>query len=112
MDEYRYKSTIAIGITKKWMYIRREWWWWWRCNGRWWGMMPWPPMIHVEARMMSFCKFSLQIPSGGEVYASCGVSQCRILNQSLHDENIWWRGGDATWYGCAVREDPACMDSC
>jgi hypothetical protein len=36
------------------------------------GMMPCPPMIHVAARMMPFREFPLQIPSKGEVSASCG----------------------------------------
>ena len=52
------------------------------------GMMPWPPMIHVAARMMPFCKFPLQIPSGGEVSASCGVSECRISDPSSRGETI------------------------
>jgi hypothetical protein len=44
--------------------------------------MSWPPMIHVVERMMPFCKFPLQIPSECEFSASCGVSECWILDLS------------------------------
>ncbi len=52
------------------------------------GMMPWPPMIRVAARMMPFCKFPLQIPSGGEVSAISGGSECRISDPSSRGESI------------------------
>ncbi len=55
-------------------------------------------------------EFPLQIPSGGEVSASCGVSECRISDPSLHGETIWRGGGGATWYGDVVRASPACTD--
>ena len=36
----------------------------------------------------ALCKFPLQIPSRGEISASCGVSECRISDPSSRGETI------------------------
>ena len=55
----------------------------------------------------ALCKFPLQIPSGGEVSAISGGSECRISDPSSRGESIWRGGVGATWYGHAVRAGTA-----
>jgi hypothetical protein len=51
-------------------------------------VMPRTLIIHVAVTMMPLCKFPLQIPSGGEIFVSGGVSECHISNPSPRGETI------------------------
>jgi hypothetical protein len=58
----------------------------------------------------SVCKFLLQVPSGGEVFVSCGVFECRISDPSSRGEIICRGAGGATWHGRAVWAIPTSTD--
>jgi hypothetical protein len=83
MDEYKCKSTMAIGSKQDYMGMEMM---MQRLVMK--GMMRCPPMIPEVVRMIPFRKFPLQIPFGGEVSAGCGVSECRISDPYSRDESI------------------------